>query len=283
MIPNACFSELQKHQLLSRDEEGRLTARLKRSPCKRDRDRLITSNLRFVVKVAGTYRGCGLPLEDLVNEGTIGLIEAVSRFDPARGTRFLTYAKWWIQKAILDALKKQKLVRIPEHQHRELRLARREVDALRHRTGSRPGTDSPELERALEKRDALQKARPIELALEDVWGMKGESPVDDLMPSQNPIDPMSVLISDETSDIVHHAMTHLTPIQRTIICDRFGLDDKSPRTLQAIGDDLGISRERVRQIERESKDKIRRAVTARRGRKPRKPIPVPASPSASVQ
>jgi RNA polymerase sigma factor (sigma-70 family) len=267
MVPNTYFSELQKHEPLSRAEEGLLTARLKRCPSKSDRDRLITSNLRYVVKVASSYRDCGLPLDDLINEGNLGLIEAVSRYDPARGTRFLTYAKWWIQKAILDALSKKTLVRIPAHRQNEVRIARREEEALRTEGSVDPEKASAELERVGEKRAALQASRPVELSLEDVWGRNDERPVDDMMPSQNAVDPEREMIRAETKETVHRAMSHLTGIERMIIRDRFGMDDRTPRTLQQIGTDLGLSRERVRQLEIQSKHKIHRAVIKNRFRR----------------
>jgi RNA polymerase nonessential primary-like sigma factor len=265
MVPNIYYSDLHKHEPLSRAEEGKLTARLKRRPSKTDHDRLITSNLRYVVKVARSYRDRGLPIEDLINEGNLGLIEAVSRYDPSRENRFLTYADWWIRKAILGALSKQTLIRIPANQQTQIRRARQEEA---HRIGERGGPEkaSAEPQGVAEKWDALLRARPIELSLEDAWGTNADRPVDDLMPSQNAIDPEAEMIRRETKDTVHRAMASLTGVQCTIIRERFGMDDKAPRTLQEIGTDLGLSRERIRQIEIESKDKIRRAVTERAGR-----------------
>lgn len=272
MASKIYFSDLREHEPMSRAEEGQLTARLKRRPSESDRDRLITSNLRYVVRVAMRYRDCGMPLEDLINEGNIGLIEAVARYEPERGNRFLTYATWWIRKAILDALGRQTLVRVPSHRQEQIRAAGKEAEALRGEETGEPGDLSPELQRAVEKHEALLGARPIELSLEDVWGSNEDRSVDDLMPSKNLTDPESEVILDETKDTVRSAMAHLTRIERTIICDRFGLNDQTPRTLQAIGMDLGLSRERVRQIEIQSKDKIRRAVIRRQRRGSKGPI-----------
>ena len=285
MIPAIYSIGLQQHEPMSRTEEGQLTARLKHGLSKCDRDRLITSNLRYVVRVALRYRGCGVPLEDLINEGNIGLIEAVRRYDPGRETRFLTYATWWIRKAILGALSKQTLVRVPAHRQKQIRRASQEKEALRIEAWRNEKPLSTELQRAAEIREALLGARPMELSLEDVWGRNDERPVDDLMPSQNSIDPETKLIRDETKGTVQSAVAHLTDVERKIIRGRFGMNDADPRTLQEIGSDLGISRERVRQIEIRAKDKIRRALVTTLPRRPTariKKCPLPPGNTPSV-
>src|SRR6476619_1727025 len=101
MVQKRYFKELREHKPLSQDKEAELLERLRRSSDPADRSLLVTSNLRFVVSVALNYRGFGVPIEDLINEGNIGLIEAAERFDASRGIRFITYATWWVRKTIL--------------------------------------------------------------------------------------------------------------------------------------------------------------------------------------
>jgi len=273
MVPRTYFSDLQHHAPLSRVEEDRLTARLKNRPSVVDRDRLITSNLRYVVAVAMRYRNCGMPLEDLINEGNLGLIEAVSRYDPTRGTRFLTYATWWIRKAILGSLTKQTLVRVPPSRQKQIRRARQEEGHARLMESSEsPGSEdssrlSDDLEKAVTKLDALLGTTPKELSLEDAWGFNGERVVDDLMASRDQVTPEHEMLNDERKETIQNAVARLSRVERTIIRGRFGLDESTPRTLREIGVDLGISRERVRQIEIRSKEKIRRAVSNPRPRR----------------
>src|SRR6185436_9822686 len=127
---NTYYHSLKKCVPLSLAEEDALIRRLHSHPNAEDRSRLITSNLRFVVTIAKRYAQQGIPLEDLINEGNIGLIEAVRRFDPDRGTRFITYAVWWIKKSILAAIANQSLIRVPQYQQRKLKSVQEEEKSL---------------------------------------------------------------------------------------------------------------------------------------------------------
>lgn len=282
MLPKAYFSDLQKHPPLSRNEEEGLTARLKTRPSADDRDRLITSNLRYVVAIAMRYRNCGLPLEDLINEGNIGLIEAVSRYNPDRGTRFLTYATWWIRKAILGALTRQGLIRIPPSRMKKVQRARQEeAELIRSLESRNVQKNEEELQSALDKLDSVLGTVPKELSLDDVWGFKGERAIDDLMPSLSAINPEQGLIGNEQSTTVRGALAGLSRLERSIIQSRFGMDEKAPKTLREIGKDLGISRERVRQIEMRSREKIRVAVVRRSTPRKRGPYSLVKTPRLS--
>ena len=118
------FSDIREHPPLSREQEIELTSRLDKRH-QEDKDLLITSNLGFVITVASEYRGLGIPFEDLINEGNLGLIEAAQRYDPKRGVRFITYAVWWIRKAILKSISDQAtVVRIPSYRRKKMRQFR---------------------------------------------------------------------------------------------------------------------------------------------------------------
>ena len=132
------FSEIRNYPLLSKEQEQTLAQKIKNG-CKNSLQELIESNLSFVVKVASEYRNLGLPFEDLLNEGNVGLIEAAHRYDATKGTKFITYAIWWIRKSILKALSEHSnLVRVPTYQMKKVREIRDAENSLRRTLGRRP-------------------------------------------------------------------------------------------------------------------------------------------------
>jgi len=256
------FSDIREHPPLSREQEVELTGRLKNQK-REDMDLLITSNLGFVITVAGEYRGLGIPFEDLINEGNLGLIEAAQRYDPGRGVRFITYAVWWIRKAILKAVADHAtVVRVPSYRRKKMRQVRDAEKALRGSLGRTPDRKelADRLEGAVSALDELLRTNPREISIDDALAPDSDRAVGDLMADANAVCPESRMLREEDGQLVRRAMETLTEIERKIIRDRFGMHGKPTLTLSDIGITLGISRERVRQIEVQAKQKIRQSI-----------------------
>jgi RNA polymerase primary sigma factor len=251
------LSELRRIPLLSRDEEVDLARRL-RAGDDAAKQRLIESNLRLVVQVARRYLNRGLPLGDLIEEGNLGLIRAVEKFDPERGTRFSTYATWWVRQAIVRALANQaRLIRLPVHIELLLGRYRREQERLTQALGRPPTLE--EVARALdmpvERLNELDemRLRPVSL----------ESPVARATPADegDDADRLGRLVR-ERRELVS-VLDDLAESERRVLRARFGLDEQPAETLDAIGRRLGLSRERIRQIEQAGLRKLRALLRAR--------------------
>jgi RNA polymerase primary sigma factor len=231
------------------------------------RQRLIRCNLRLVVSMAYKYSGLGLPLSDLVQEGNIGLMQAVDRYDPDRGFRFATYAGWWIKQAIRRGLSnKGRLVRLPDHVSHDLyrlRSASKEIEAQVSRRPT-PQELAERLAMPIHKiRQLLRLQRFRILSLQRPVGEDGESELGDLL-ADTDTPPMEELyaerhLRESVQDVVAE---HLSTREQEILGMRFGLGGRENRTLQQIADTLDISRERVRQIEARALRRLRHA-TAR--------------------
>jgi RNA polymerase primary sigma factor len=237
----------------------------------RARQRMIQCNLRLVVSLAKRYARLGLPFGDLVQEGNIGLMEAVDRYDPRRGFRFATYAGWWIQQAIRRAISKQgRTVRLPEWMNSELHRLRQAKSDLRSDLTRRPTTQelaermgtSPRRIRNLVRWD-----RRV-LSLEMPVGKEGDSVLADYVPDRDtpPVEEIYARhqLSENVQDIV---AARLASREREILRMRFGLDGAGAQTLKQIADKLGLSRERVRQIEKRALRRLRHARTRHELRK----------------
>jgi RNA polymerase primary sigma factor len=273
------FCGITAQDRLSRRREADLATRA-RAGNRDARDELVRSNLRFVVSVAKEYRNLGIPFEDLLSEGNLGLLEAASRFDGRRGVKFITYAIWWIRRFILKALREQTtLVRVPDHRRRILANVRRETSSLRQQLGREPGRD--ELSRRLDcAPDEIDRALGIDYRhpAREV-GMDGEprSPAEDLL------DPTGAtaeegLLRRELEDRLEQALRRLPARARRILRDRFGLAESPRLTLQEIADREGISRERARQIEHEALARLRRQLAGPPGGGPQ----ILRRPNASI-
>jgi len=262
MVQERYFKELRTHAPLSKDSERELLERLRRRRNSHDRSLLITSNLRFVVSVASHYRGFGVPFEDLVNEGNLGLIEAAERFDPNRGIRFVTYATWWVRKTILRAVAERSIVRIPPYRHMQIRKARERSKQASDNIAVHSASQDleQELSHAVEALDDLLRTTPRDMYLNDAFGPDNDRPVDDLIADDRIESAEFRLIRDQDGELIQKAMQVLTPSEWKVIRGRFGLDGKASMTLKQIAVEMGISRERVRQIEIRAKERLRRMI-----------------------
>ena len=255
------FVEIRNYPLLSKDQEHDLARNVQRQGCKASLDELIESNLSFVVKVASEYRNLGLPFEDLLNEGNLGLIEAAHRYDASKGTKFITYAIWWIRKSILKALSEHSsLVRVPTYQMKKVREIRDAEKLLSRRLGRRPSRDeiSERLERSLAKVDQVLQFNLREMSLEEKLGRDRDKPVADFLVDAHSTNPEDDLIKREATVLVAEAMSQLSEQERKVIAHRFGIQMRRPLTLKEIGEMMSISRERVRQIECQAKSRLKK-------------------------
>ncbi len=230
-------------------------------------DDLIHSNLSFVVKVASEYRGLGLPFEDLLNEGNVGLIEAAYRYDPTRGTKFVTYAVWWIRRAILRALAEHtRVVRLPEYQRKEIRRVREAEQILGSELGRRPDSTeiSERLSRSVESVERLMQSQLRELWIDAPSGNDREHRLSDSLTDRLLPTPEDVVIREQALRLVGRALESLTPRERDVLRLRFGLDGSKGQSLSKVGKRLGLSGERVRQIETEAITRLRQMIRTRR-------------------
>lgn len=261
------FTEIRAYPLLTKEQEQQLAQRVKAG----DKDAfetLVASNLSFVVKVASEYRNLGLPLEDLLNEGNLGLIEAARRYDPSKGTKFITYAIWWIRKSILKALAEQvNLVRVPTYQMKKVKEVREAEKSLRRELGRRPERHEigDRLSVSVKKVDQVLQVNTREMSIDDTIGKEKKTPVSDYLVDREADSPEDWLLRREGTGLVTRALEHLNAQEKVVIRHRFGLDGCPILTLKEIGEKMGVSRERVRQIETQAKQRLRRMFSRPRG------------------
>jgi RNA polymerase sigma factor (sigma-70 family) len=250
-------SRRASHPPLSPADERRLT-RLARRGEEKALDTVVRSHLAFVVHVANKYRGLGLPLEDLIEEGTLGLLEALQRYDPSRGFRFTTYAVWWIRRAIIRALSTTvSLVRVPRYRSKLFREAKDAHATLMRRLGRRPrvaevaevlGVDQEE---AGERLLAYPMLLSLDQPLDDGQNTLAYYIRDHTTPQQE-----SELLHQERIEGLRSALEELEPRERKILAGRYGLDGAPVQTLRELAGELGITKERVRQIEIQARKRL---------------------------
>jgi RNA polymerase primary sigma factor len=245
------LNEAGRWPLLTKEEEVELAKRIERGDHEA-KERMINSNLRLVVSIAKRYQGHGLSLLDLIQEGIIGLIRAVEKFDWRRGFKFSTYATWWIRQAVQRGVaNKSRTIRIPVHiADREQRIARAER-VLAPKLGRQPTEEEVAKQAKLplkQVREVRQAARAI-TSLDRPVGNESDAALGDLFASDQTPPEEELTVSLE-QDVLRRAVAQLPDREREVVKRRYGLDgDRDPASLEAIGRELGLTRERVRQIE----------------------------------
>jgi RNA polymerase primary sigma factor len=260
LIPSY-FARIDKGGLLTRAEEVDLSKRAKAGD-ERARKRLIEKNLRLVVSVAKKYRGMGLPFEDLIQEGNIGLMKAVDKFDPDRGWRFSTYATWWVRQAVQRAVAdKGRTIRIPVHRGDKLRKMARVYNELSAEMEGEPADEAV----AARLGWPVEQVRDLKTSLWDATSLNqpigsdaDASEIGEFVEDERASEVAGTVIDEMETEWLSDAIEGLPERHRHVLVKRYGLGDGETATLSQLSDELGISRERVRQVQREAERMLAR-------------------------
>ena len=260
------LKEIGRVQLLSPEEEVELAKRMAEGD-QTARQRLAESNLRLVVSIAKRYVGRGMHFLDLIQEGNLGLIKAVEKFDYTKGFKFSTYATWWIRQAITRAIADQaRTIRIPVHMVETINKVKKVSAQLLHENGREPTVE--EIAEAMsitedKVREILRVAQePV--SLETPIGEEEDSHLGDFIPDEDAQVPAEAAYQSLLKEQLTEVLATLTPREEKVLRLRFGLEDGRPRTLEEVGKEFAVTRERIRQIEAKALRKLRHPTRSKR-------------------
>lgn len=245
--------------LLTVEEEIELARRIQKGD-EAAREHMIRANLRLVVKISREYEGFGLPLLDLINEGNMGLMKAVERFDPAKGGKLSTYAAWWIKQSIRRALTNQsKTIRVPSHTLEKMWAMRRVADRYEKELGRQPTAAelASETGMRLKRVVEIQNAALAPASLDAPLGDADSSSLSEIVADTVNEDPAVDLARRDLQQLVSELVPRLPERERVILQQRFGLGDSGKLTLRSIGRRFGVTRERIRQLQNLALQKLR--------------------------
>ena len=255
----AYLKDVRPIALLTAKEEVDLARRVRKGD-KAAREKMIRANLRLVISIAKRYVNLGVPLSDLIEEGNIGLMRGVEKYDPERGFRFSTYAAWWIKQSISRAIIDQgKMIRVPVYMNEEILKYKKAVESLSHKLKRRPRTGeiAKKLNVSVDKVRDLDSAIAKMTSLDAPIGEDGDGQVKDVIEDESLIAPDEQLETFLNKERARSIMEDLNERERKIIDMRFGLTDGESYTLAEIAKELGVSRERVRQVQDATIKKLR--------------------------
>jgi RNA polymerase primary sigma factor len=261
-LMSSYFARIGAGSLLTHAEEVELSRRARAGDAKA-RTRLVEKNLRLVVSVAKKYRGYGVPFEDLIQEGNIGLMKAVDKYDPERGWRFSTYATWWVRQAVGRAVSdKGRTIRLPVHMGEKMRKMARTYNGLSAELGREP-TDEEVAGRlgwTAEKVREVKSAMPDAASLDKPLG-SGEdaSELGSVVADQATSDVSEGVVRDMEVGWLGEAISRLPDRHRHVLVKRYGLDEEETATLAQLAEELKVSKERIRQLQREAERMLRAA------------------------
>ncbi len=259
---NLYLREIARTPLLTIQEEVELAKRIKKSD-KKAREQMIKANLRLVVKIARDYENYGMPLLDLINEGNIGLMKAVERFDPAKGAKFSTYGAWWIKQSIKRALANQsKTIRLPVHVVDKVAHIRRSAMKLQEIFGREPTDEEIAEELGISRRRVTQyrAAAITPTSLDASLGDEDSNRIADVVEDERADTPYEELEAKTNTSLVRDMLTKLDDREATILKLRFNLNGEREETLEEIGKRFGVTRERIRQIQEMALTKLRKMI-----------------------
>jgi len=256
--------EINETPLLSANEEKELAYRIEEGDSEA-RDRMVRANLRLVVNIARGYTGKGLGLQDLIEEGNLGLLRAVEGFDPSMNTRFSTYASYWIKQSIKRALvNTAKTIRIPAYMVELLAKWRRATNQLTDELGRPPTNEETAKFLGLPKKklNIIKKAIRVYNSAPQTDQTEAGWSIDEMLSDGRTKTPDTEMVENDDLRQVMHLLDKMDPREATVLRMRFGLNDEEPKTLKEIGECLGLTRERVRQIESEALSKLSESLSA---------------------
>ena len=253
------LKEIGAFPLLSLDEEIELAERIQKGDS-RAKKRLAEANLRLVVSIAKRYVGRGMLFLDLIQEGNLGLIKAVEKFDHTKGFKFSTYATWWIRQAITRAIADQaRTIRIPVHMVETINKVKKVQSQLLHKNGQEPSVEdlAAELVMPQDKVREILKVAQEPISLESPIGEEEDSHLGDFIPDYDAPVPEEAATHTLLREQLNEVLATLTPREAKVLSLRFGIEDGRPRTLEEVGKEFNVTRERIRQIEAKALRKLR--------------------------